>query len=99
MVQVGYLSASIKSVEDAQVGDTITTARQGATEALPGYSKAKPMVFAGEGKEEEQGKGGGGGGGGEGEEVVGRGEWAGSGVRVTGETRSGTGLLKAQGLE
>lgn len=81
MVQVGYLSASIKSVEDAQVGDTITTARQGATEALPGYSKAKPMVFAGEGREEEEGW---------------RGEGAGSEVRVTAETRSGTGLLSAQ---
>lgn len=47
MCQVGYLSASIKSVEDARVGDTITSARGGAAEGLPGYSEAKPMVFAG----------------------------------------------------
>jgi len=48
--EVGYLAAAIKSVEDAGVGDTITmskAAEQGLVEALPGYSKAKPMVFCG----------------------------------------------------
>ncbi len=45
--EVGYLAASIKAVEDARVGDTITLANQPATEALPGYIEAKPMVFCG----------------------------------------------------
>jgi GTP-binding protein LepA len=45
--EVGYLAASIKAVEDARVGDTITLANQPATEALPGYVEAKPMVFCG----------------------------------------------------
>lgn len=44
---MGYLSAAIKAVEDARVGDTITLAKGGATEALPGYAEAKPMVYAG----------------------------------------------------
>jgi len=45
--EVGYLSAGIKAVEDARVGDTVTNARGGATEALPGYAEATPMVYAG----------------------------------------------------
>ncbi|KAA8497847.1 Elongation factor 4 [Porphyridium purpureum] len=45
--EVGYLFASIKSVEDARVGDTITLAKRRAEKPLPGYQKAKPMVFAG----------------------------------------------------
>lgn len=45
--EVGYLSAAIKAVEDARVGDTITSARGGASEALPGYAEANPTVFAG----------------------------------------------------
>ena len=45
--EVGYLIASIRKVEDAQVGDTITTATDPATEALPGYRRALPMVFCG----------------------------------------------------
>ncbi len=45
--EVGYLGASIKAVEDARVGDTITLANKQATEALPGYIEAKPMVFCG----------------------------------------------------
>ena len=45
--EVGYLAASIKAVEDARVGDTITLANKPATEALPGYIEAKPMVFCG----------------------------------------------------
>src|SRR5262250_1558247 len=45
--QVGYLTASIKRVADAKVGETITeTARPTAT-PFPGYRDAKPMVFAG----------------------------------------------------
>ncbi|MBE9139536.1 elongation factor 4 [Nodosilinea sp. LEGE 07088] len=45
--EVGYFAASIKAVEDARVGDTITLAQNPATEALPGYAEAKPMVFCG----------------------------------------------------
>ncbi len=44
---VGYIAASIKSIEDTQVGDTITTVIDGAKEPLPGYKKALPMVFSG----------------------------------------------------
>lgn len=44
---VGYIAASIKNVQDCEVGDTITTAENGATKALPGYRKALPMVFCG----------------------------------------------------
>ncbi len=45
--EVGYLSASIKSVADARVGDTITLFNDPAKEALPGYKEANPMVFCG----------------------------------------------------
>ena len=45
--EVGYLTASIKTVRDTQVGDTITLAKNGATEPLSGYRKANPMVFSG----------------------------------------------------
>jgi GTP-binding protein LepA len=45
--EVGYLAAAIKAVGDARVGDTITLAYAPATEALPGYAEAKPMVFCG----------------------------------------------------
>ena len=44
---VGYFTASIKSVGDTQVGDTVTTAENGANESLPGFRKAQPMVYAG----------------------------------------------------
>lgn len=44
---VGYLSASIKTVGDTQVGDTITKIENPATEALTGYRKMNPMVFCG----------------------------------------------------
>ena len=44
---VGFICASIKNVHDCEVGDTITTAENGATEALSGYRKALPMVFCG----------------------------------------------------
>lgn len=46
-LQVGYLSASIKSVADARVGDTITHFGKQAESALPGYEEATPMVFCG----------------------------------------------------
>ena len=45
--EVGYFAASIKTVADARVGDTITSKKNGATEPLPGYTEAKPMVFCG----------------------------------------------------
>ena len=45
--EVGYLAGAIRSVEDARVGDTITLAAAPATEPLPGYTEAKPMVFCG----------------------------------------------------
>lgn len=45
--QVGYLSASIRSVADARVGDTITHYSRKAEESLPGYKEATPMVFCG----------------------------------------------------
>ncbi len=44
---VGYLAAAIKHVGDTQVGDTITNAKNGATESLPGYRKLNPMVYCG----------------------------------------------------
>lgn len=45
--EVGYLAASIKTVSEARVGDTITLADNSADEALPGYRAAKPVVFCG----------------------------------------------------
>ena len=45
--EVGYITASIKTVSDARVGDTVTTAERPATEPLPGYRKVNPMVFCG----------------------------------------------------
>ena len=45
--EVGYLTASIKSVGDTRVGDTVTLANNPATEPLPGFKAAQPMVFAG----------------------------------------------------
>lgn len=45
--EVGYFAASIKAVEDARVGDTITLSAKKASEPLPGYIEAKPMVFCG----------------------------------------------------
>lgn len=44
---VGYLAASIKTVQDTRVGDTITLASNPASEALAGYRKLNPMVFCG----------------------------------------------------
>ena len=45
--EVGYITASIKTVRDARVGDTVTTAANPATEPLEGYKKVNPMVFCG----------------------------------------------------
>lgn len=45
--EVGYITASIKTVGDAHVGDTITTVQNPAQEALPGYRTVNPMVFCG----------------------------------------------------
>ncbi len=45
--EVGYLYASIKSLEDVKVGDTITTKDNPAKESLPGYKEMKPMVYCG----------------------------------------------------
>ena len=45
--EVGYITASIKTVSDTQVGDTITTVLDGATEPLPGYRPVQPMVYCG----------------------------------------------------
>ncbi len=44
---VGYITASIKNVADARVGDTVTEADRQTAEALPGYKKAVPMVYSG----------------------------------------------------
>ena len=44
---VGYIAASIKTISDARVGDTVTLATRPADEPLPGYRKVNPMVFCG----------------------------------------------------
>ncbi len=44
--EVGYIATGLKTVREAHVGDTITSAREPAAEPLPGYQPAKPMVFA-----------------------------------------------------
>lgn len=44
---VGYITASIKTVQDTRVGDTVTLANNPAKEALPGYRKMNPMVYCG----------------------------------------------------
>ena len=45
--EVGYLTASIKTVSDTRVGDTVTELLRPAAEALPGYRSVQPMVFSG----------------------------------------------------
>jgi len=45
--EVGYITASIKTVADTQVGDTITTIENPAAEPLPGYRPVQPMVYSG----------------------------------------------------
>ncbi len=44
---VGYIAASIKNIQDTQVGDTVTTTNNPAKEPLPGYKKVNPMVYCG----------------------------------------------------
>ena len=44
---VGYITAAIKTVQDTRVGDTVTLAKNPATQALEGYRKMNPMVFCG----------------------------------------------------
>jgi len=44
---VGYFTASIKDVKDTKVGDTVTLAKGGASDPIPGFKEVKPMVFAG----------------------------------------------------
>ena len=45
--EVGYVATGLKSVREAQVGDTVTTVRNPAPKPLPGYQQAKSLVFAG----------------------------------------------------
>src|SRR3954471_834975 len=45
--EVGFLTASIKTVADVQIGDTITEATRPVAEPFPGFQEVKPMVFAG----------------------------------------------------
>ena len=45
--EVGYITASIKNINDTRVGDTVTNAEAPAKQPLPGYRKVNPMVFSG----------------------------------------------------
>jgi GTP-binding protein LepA len=45
--EVGYLITGVKDVRQSKVGDTVTTARHGATDPLTGYREPKPMVYSG----------------------------------------------------
>ena len=45
--EVGYITASIKTIADTQVGDTVTGVEKPASEPLPGYRPVQPMVFSG----------------------------------------------------
>ncbi len=45
--EVGYIAASIKSIQDVAVGDTVTNAENPASEPLPGYKQVQPVVFCG----------------------------------------------------
>jgi GTP-binding protein LepA len=45
--EVGYMIASIRTVSDIKIGDTITTRTGGTNEPVPGYREVKPMVFSG----------------------------------------------------
>lgn len=45
--EVGYIAASIKSIGETRVGDTVTEAERPCAEPLPGYKKVQPMVFSG----------------------------------------------------
>ncbi len=45
--EIGYIVTNLKTTRDARVGDTVTTRRSSANEALPGYKDVKPFVYAG----------------------------------------------------
>jgi GTP-binding protein LepA len=45
--QIGYVITNIKAIDNAKVGDTITSELTGSVEPLPGYKEVKPMVYAG----------------------------------------------------
>ena len=45
--EVGYLITGVKDVRQSKVGDTVTSIKKRATQALPGYTEPKPMVFSG----------------------------------------------------
>jgi len=45
--EIGFITAQIKEVAQAKVGDTITTVKNGAVEALPGFKEVQPVVFCG----------------------------------------------------
>jgi GTP-binding protein LepA len=45
--EIGFITAQIKEVAQARVGDTITTVKQGATQALAGFKEVQPVVFCG----------------------------------------------------
>lgn len=45
--EVGYITASIKTVSDTRVGDTVTGMENPAKEPLPGYRQVQPMVYSG----------------------------------------------------
>jgi GTP-binding protein LepA len=45
--EVGYIATGLKTIQECRVGDTITVLTNGASEPLPGFRQAKPMVFAG----------------------------------------------------
>ena len=45
--EIGFITAQIKEVAQARVGDTITTVKQGSTQALPGFKEVQPVVFCG----------------------------------------------------
>lgn len=45
--EIGYIVTNLKTTRDARVGDTVTTKRSPASEALPGYQDVKPFVYAG----------------------------------------------------
>jgi len=45
--EVGWVAGAIKNIKDINVGDTITSAKNSASEPLPGYKKLKPMVYSG----------------------------------------------------
>ncbi|MBI2945523.1 MAG: elongation factor 4 [Candidatus Wallbacteria bacterium] len=45
--EVGFMAAAIKDIREARIGDTVTLARHGATDPLPGYKEAQPVVYCG----------------------------------------------------